>query len=749
MTDHTKPTEHDEIHDPDFQFVLKALLGAYEPILEEELKRAKAPERLKEEAEKKPPNCEDELALANRIFDKFLTEEVAQRLLPPEGRKLLGSIEGWRWCWLYIRCCIIFGWLVCRAPRTFRGFSYYLHRYWLCVRETLGRPVGHPPTPEERQDFQTLVQALAGAFKPYLTDQLATVEFPAGIADDVFAGKIDCFEGQDQAAAIFERLLSIDMAPALLGKAALEAHGREPSYWFCRCWCLCAIRFGCCLARARNFIEVLYCLLFYRRCLVECFRPLACEITRPAMNECAETTFVSACAPLVGIQISGTAAGISFNHYTLRYSWGGGSPVNDAVVYPNCGRPPGQASSNVPVLGGTLGYLDVTLLPAGVTDFIIYLDVYDSAAGHVLCTQSFQLKTTAVEITAAATVKTLVAQDPFHPLSPAIKLIKATNDPSTSVPELSIGGAFSVTGSAYVVGCNRIMTQFLLVRFSAPPANPVPSPPNAAGGTQLLATGPVVYDDIPAHPWQSGCFPVITPNIVLNGDLVAFWASENCTFLGFHYTVPKVQPVPFWDSDPLNGRYVIFLEVRDRLLPGGPFPGTVAAVDQVAVWIDNYEPIGLIKSIGGVTGCGDLHLKDYVGTTAEIVGVAWDPPIDATAPQQRPNDNFGSYTLSFQKNGGGGGTIPVPPAPQLRVPNVWPGPLPPGTVGTLTKWDIVNALDGGPGPLPPGSPKLARGDRCAYVIILVVSDTTHVDDSGFNHTTGPILYAINIINDIP
>ena len=745
-TEPSQPVENDEIQDQDFRYVLKELLSAYQPILEQELRLAQSPEQLEKEAAANPPNCEEEFALANRLFEKFFTPDVAVRLLPPEGRELLGAIDRWRWCFLHIRCCIIFGWLLCRGPRTFRAFVYYLYHYWRCVRQVLDTPVHSPLTEEEHKDFQFLTYALAGAYKPYLTDQLATVEFPSGIPEDVLSGKIDCFEGEDEAAAVFERLLTIDTAPALLGRAVFEAHSREPFFRFCRCWCLCAIRFGCCLARARSLIGVLRCLVFYRRCLRDCFRPLVCQIIRPAINSCAEATFVGACSSLVGIQITGTAGGALFHHYTLRYSYGG-SPVNNAVVYPDCSRPPANPSFNVPVFGGTLGYLDLTLLPPGVTEFTVYLDVFDSTGSHVTCTQTFQVRTTAVEITAAAKVNALVAEDPFHP-GTFTKLIKATNDPSPTVPELSIGGSFSSDGSAYVIGCDRIMTQFVLNRFSAPPAFPVPSFPTAAGGTQLLATGAVVYDDIPAHPWQSGCFPVITPNVILNGNLVALWSSNNCIFLGMPYTVPKVKPVPFWNSLPLNGRYVLHLEVRDRLLPAGPFPGTVAAVDQVVVWIDNQQPIGVIKSIGGVTGCGDLHLKDYVGTTAEIVGVAWDPPIDPTAPQQKPNDNFGAYSLSFQKDGGGGSGIPVPPAPQARVPNIWPGPLG-GAVGTLTDWDIVLALDGGVGPVPPGSPKLARGDRCAYVIVLVVSDSTHVGDSGSNHSTPPILYAINVINDIP
>jgi hypothetical protein len=743
------PGEEEEIQSEDFQFVLRHLLEAYKPILEEDLRLAGAPEELEKEADAKPPSCHDELDLADRIFEKFFTDEVALRLLPEAGRRELGQVENWRQCFLHVRCSIIFGWLLCRRQRTFRAFVYYLYRYWLCVRQVFATPVDHPPTVEEREDFQTLVKALASAYKPYLTDQLASVEFPAGIPDEVLAGNLDCSEGEEEASAIFERLLTPEIAVSLLGRKAFETHGRTTSFQFCRCWGLCAIRFGCCLARARSFIDVFRCLRSYRLCLNECFRPLVCQINSPTANECAEPVFVSACAPLAAIQVNGTAAGSAFQHYTLRYDWGGGSPINDAVVYPNCDRPPVQTSSNSSVLGGTLGYLDVTLLPAGVAEITIELDVFDSSGSHVTCTQTFKLRTTAVEITASAKVKALVAPDPFHPAS-AIKLIKATNDPNPAAPELSIGGTFSVDGSAYTVGCDRIMSQFVLVRYPAPPAAVVPTFADASqpGNAPLIA--PVVYEDVPGHPWQSGCFPTITPNIILNGDLIALWSSDSCTLLGFDYTVPKVLPVPFWDSTPLNGRFVVFLEVRDRPVAMLTYPGTVAAVDQVAVWIDNQPIQGLIKSIGGITGCGDLHLKDYLGTAAEILGIAWDPPIDPSAPQQRPNDNFGSYSLTFQKNGNpaASGSIPTAAPPGVRVPNVWPT-LPPAVFGSLADWDIVSALDGGSGLEPANSPKIPRGERCAYVVILDVSDTTHVGDSGANHSTGPILYAINIINDIP
>jgi hypothetical protein len=343
-------------------------------------------------------------------------------------------------------------------------------------------------------------------------------------------------------------------------------------------------------------------------------------------------------------------------------------------------------------------------------------------------------------------VNAVIAQDAFlNPLGGTIKQIKdgAIPDPNPAVPELSVGGVFSVDGSAYVVGCNRLMTQYKLVQFHVNPNAAVPTFPSAAGGTQLIPD--VVYGDTSAHPWQSGCLGV-TPNTIENGDLVASWVTKFCPFPP--HTIPKIEG-GLWSSYPLNGRYVIFLEADDRALPFGTYPGTLAATDQVAVWIDNQTPIGLINSIGGLTGCNDLRLSDYQHITAEIRGVAWDPPIDASAPRQAPNENFGSYSLSFQKNGDplAGGSIP-PATPNVRVPNVWPV-LPPGADGTLANWDIVSALDGGHGPLLPHSPKLQRGTRCAYVFWLAVSDTTHVGDSG-NHNAAPLFpYAINIINDLP
>ena len=127
--------------DPDFRLVLEALVGAYRPILEEDLKRASDLDGLVKEADASEPDCEAEIAAAERLFTPFVSEKMAVALLPAQARELLGPVENWRGCLLHVRCCIIFGWLLCRRPRNFRLSAYYLYRYWLCVRQVLGTPV--------------------------------------------------------------------------------------------------------------------------------------------------------------------------------------------------------------------------------------------------------------------------------------------------------------------------------------------------------------------------------------------------------------------------------------------------------------------------------------------------------------------------------------------------------------------------------------------------------------------------------
>ncbi len=199
------------------------------------------------------------------------------------------------------------------------------------------------------------------------------------------------------------------------------------------------------------------------------------------------------------------------------------------------------------------------------------------------------------------------------------------------------------------------------------------------------------------------------------------------------YIVPDIREKTW--STPATGKFTLLLQVEDT--PGNTY------YDVQRVWVDNESPIAKIRSIGGLTACKDLKLSNFVGTTAKIRGFAWDHPIEGVSPNP-PNNNFREYSMGFKKNGGGSGSITAAPV-TTAVPSDWPGP--PAVDGVLADWDVVAAIDGGAGPVPANSPKLARGDRCAYVITLSVTDRTLVGEGGNNHHSTD-LYAINVINDI-
>ena len=103
MSATTGPNEPYQFNEADFQAVLRALLAAYRPTLEADLHRANAPDALTREARDTPPSCEDEIALAESIFGKFLTQDILIRMLPADAREQLGPPDRWRWCLVHLR----------------------------------------------------------------------------------------------------------------------------------------------------------------------------------------------------------------------------------------------------------------------------------------------------------------------------------------------------------------------------------------------------------------------------------------------------------------------------------------------------------------------------------------------------------------------------------------------------------------------------------------------------------------------
>jgi len=758
--DEDGPPRDDEVHDEDFQFVLKELLAGYEPVLAEELERARDPERLKKEALEHPPSCEDERALANRIFERFVTEEVSLRLLTPEARQQLGSVEEWRWCLRHIRCCIIFGWLVCRGPRTFRSFNYYLWRYWLCVRQTLGdAPGDRPPTDEEREDFTALVRALAGAYQPYLTDQLATVEFPLGLPDEIIGGKIDCDEGQDESAAIFERLLTADIGPALLGRKAFEEHSRHPSFWFCRCWCLCAIRFGCCLAQARSLIDVLRCLVFYRRCLRRCFRPLFCEITRPALDSCADEEYFGG-PKVLGVEIVGSAGGAFCDHYILEWKPAGAPDTaytQTSIVYAG-GSPTGPGPCGVS--NSTLGWLDTASNP--VPDAVaVRLCVYGTTGAPACCTTEFQIFRQRVWI------KDIEGVQPGPN-----GILDASAQLETGTTLRAFGTALEIDGRAWAGKCEgREIKRYTLSFQSGFVTDPLVGPWTQFWQVDYLS--PLQRKEIQTNDFDLTSFWVYDPIVLPSPpfppgtSIPKDWLTPTHWWSGNTTPVPPQQfPVdpqagPTWTAQQLptincqSGRYTLLLDVEDTT--GAHY------YDTQQVWFDNKSIYGKITQIGGVPACATINLSQFAAAggdcsvpwLANLLGIAYDEFIEE-GNGAIPSDNYamvggvvqGGYALWIKKDGAPdpGVQLPVPGPlpwtpptngttrvgdPGLRCATAAPppGPVGPETPGILASLDL-RRLDAicNPGETDltlarrgPGHPD---GECCGYVARLLVWDNS-------------------------
>jgi hypothetical protein len=799
-----------ELNNPDFQVAMKALLDAYQPVLEQQVNLIKNPQDLQKQVQTSQPTCAQEFAEAYALFQKFFTEDVAQRLLPAQARELLGPIDQWRWCYQHIICCLVFGWLVCRWPRTFRGYAYYLYEYWKCVRQVIGNPVNDPPTEEQRRDFETLVNILAGAFKPYLTDQLATVEYPAAVPEEVISGKIDCFTDDQDTCAIFERLLTTDAARALLGSAAFEKQSQQKFFWFCRCWCLCALCFGCCLGRARNIQQVVWCLYRYFLCLRDCFQPIRCDLTAP--TGCAEEqpNLPGFTPPEVGLAIVGTAAGAFFDHYTLlwRQTTGGQTCEEDGWNNGSTGLisyPGGGSTGTIPVVSGTLGWIDTTFLPTGNYD--IRLDVY-SASGQDVCHWciTFTLFKKLVFISRIAENPGAFVQTPPGPFDENAQIVSSNPAPPGVV--VPVGGEVSVWGAAFVGECaNRKIKCFDLraaIDFQVGPEDPgfAATLPlytiEVIGSTNIYSSpcgpGPICYDDVP--PLDQIKKRLWRLDSGLN-ELTVCW--QHVTSIPGQPWFLKPDPFESQIGLPLavsaggcpdphhrcrSGKYTILLDVTDTTLKH--------YYDTQQVWFDNKPMFDNVHAVfhglEGLPSCTDLHLnpsQPYIPPGApcnvpwpeNLLGIAYDEYIDEF-DLSYPSDNFDYYYLIIYKQTGEFLYVPITIAPdplnplhglmRRGQPGVRCEPLPaggggcpPGEVVPGQSFDVLTALDmrvfdavcapSVPAPYSiPATFPLPRGTCCGYTFQLYAQDKTWSDGSaGGYHHAWSYPWAVCICNDLP
>lgn len=524
------------------------------------------------------------------------------------------------------------------------------------------------------------------------------------------------------------------------------------------------------------FIKLLLIILLLILIWVQ--RQLFCDITAPV--GCALVVYDAAQDKWM-VKVEGTASGTAFGSYTLSVS------PSLAVTYPTGG-------GTVPVTNNELGRLDVTNQPTGL--YTLTLVVSPSGWGSP-CTRTvtFNYLRKTVSITQIGGVD---AQEIGpHPDSPTerMKQVKPVPDPDPPAvppnpgPEASVGGSITVQGTADYYGCNRQMSEYRLEHKSIPPSRALP-------WTQIDA-GP--WDPInPALPFADGIHSrvytgwqgSVIDNVVASPNFLTriwqqIWVNQD-----FHPFPPPfflkaqrwVTTRQNWDTSSLNGRYTVRLRVQHQPLPPDPPDATPPALyDAATVWIDNRAIEGRITGIAVGAGsafsaCEELSLAQFItpgspsatSIPADIRGRAWDPVIRDSyveplpAPHTiRPNDNFGSYALTFKKDGSivfleitppGGSTTRVPnilrEAPLATLVEPLP-PAPPDT-GSLNLWNIVKALDAGPRP-DPGAvapyPKIFRGDRCAYLIKLSVTDTTLVSESNTHAIEHD--WPFCIMNDIP
>jgi hypothetical protein len=730
--------------DPEFRTVLQFLVDAYRPVLEEDLQRASNLDALVKEADSAPPDCEAEIAAANRLFEPFVNDKMAVALLPAQAREILGGPDNWRWCLLHIRCCIVFGWLLCRRPRNFRLSAYYLYRYWLCVRETLGTPVTPGKlTDAERRDLATLVDSLAKAYRPYLSDELATVDFTAGLPEDIAAGAVDCEAGEDETAAIFERLMTVETAQALLGAAAFKEHSAQPWFWFCRCWCLCSIRFGCCLARARTLVDVLRCLRFYWTCIRECFRPLTCALTGP--DGCIAEE-VNTSIPALVVPITGTAAGAGFTHYVLEWSKDNITWHASDFVYPPV--PPGATTQGtLPVVGSLLAYLNTTVLDPGT--YFVRMTVSGTANATTTCSIIFSVFKKDVRILGVAGNTSLDA--PWT--DPAARLVDSVPALCTRLAgtfEASFGGGcLQILGSAFVGGCDAV--QIKGYTLDTKPGFEIDCA--TSGWSNIWAvdfTTPAQLQEINARTDTS--------------VLTAVWGPECLVPVPFPpyclLTDPTGRLYPSsWSSVTtgcqLSGLYTLRLTVTDSMA------GTYC--DTQRVWFDN-KPITAVIQIDAVPKCADLFISQFalppdcsVPWKLPVSGIAYDEYIDESLPLSRPNDNFDYYVVSIEKQGGPSMYIPVPGPggscyygtsrvgdPGMRC-GTWIADPTPGLLATFDLRAIDPLCQAQLPYVVPDGFATKRGECCVYIFHLTVYDRTS-RPCGNNYATSD--WPVKICNDL-
>lgn len=786
MTMHDEPIRggvlaaQDTRDDGESDDLLRMLLEAYAP--------AAGGGHVDDQATVSAAGAQDEVATAQAVAERLFAEDLALRFLPASAREVLGPVQEWRWCLAYVRCCWMFGWLICRGCRDYRALNYYLYRYWLCVRQALSprtREVGRG----DREDFEALSAAMGEGYREWLKDELARAELGhGGIVDDVLDGQPDCCRDNAFTSGLFERLSSPQAAMALLGREAFAAHSKHPYFWLCRCWCQAAIRLGCCMACARTRRDYERCIREYRAALDDCLKPLHCELTGP--TGCVAEEPLKAILSR-GIAVTGTVAGAFFGGYTIEWRMAQNAEcldpqhwTSDGVFYPG-----GGSAGGYPISGGTLGWIDTQQLTA--RSYEVRVCPRSTRPGEQVkcCCTEYNLFKRFVEIEAvgAAWVGGGGVHDPQAPL---VYPVPHPVPPPAGPYLVPVGCCVNVRGRAWVGECDGRRIECFSIRY-APGFLPGPMDSSFDPAAYTAPVKPPVCYTPPAEKEKRDQANQLTSH---GSILTTQWGQYSVDESALYFLPPKTVVKKYWkldascfDSTTLpacldgehrcaSGKYTLLLDVEDEL--GNHY------YDTQHVWFDNKPLHVELGGIEGVRGCDRANLRDLVGKKGcnvpwprPVLGMVFDEWIEDINPIY-PSNNFDYYTLTITRNCSGI-SYQVPITPDLVrwhkdvfTGKEWPlwgterigepgtrcpcetQPLAGRTHGVLTLLDLrafdqqcVGALK--PPFAPPAGFALERGQCCAYTFELYAQDKTVNDWAPGQCHQKRVVCAFTVCNDLP
>jgi hypothetical protein len=404
---------------------------------------------------------------------------------------------------------------------------------------------------------------------------------------------------------------------------------------------------------------------------------------------------------------------------------------------------------NLPVFGGLLGYFDTTLQGPGL--HFIRLRVFSVTGAICEQVKFFTLSKKDVRILGVGGYFNLNS-GPTDPNAMFVETVPLLCTRPQSISEVSFGGCLSVSGGAFVGGCENKSIKRYTIDFKPGFEINCATP----GWTKFWE---VDYDT----PAKNRFINWRLDSSVLTSDWV-----DDCFIPSFipPFCAPLTRVLPqsllspdCWQT--LTGACEMSGLVTLRLTVEATDGSTYC--DTQRIWLDNKNICARIR-IDAVPKCADLFVSKFAlppDCSTEwklpISGIAYDPYIDPMAPLSRPNDNFDYYTVTITKQGGPSLQIPIPGpggscyhgVTRVGSCTQCPGdPLGGDIYGTLATFDLRAVDPKCSQQLPYNVPNgftIDRQECCVYTFSIYAQDRT-ITPGGPHRATD--IWPVKICNDL-